>query len=140
MARKTASKLIKPTEPNRPGLKISLEKAKSLLQDRIEKGKELRQTQIGSQHLQINIQHPQINIQKEFVATNWEFTTWDSYNSDLLKQMFTTEAFAVEYKRCGSTTDITPLSLEEKITNIYEKIDEKITSIESIIERLKSFH
>ncbi|MBF0565076.1 MAG: hypothetical protein HQK89_07530 [Nitrospirae bacterium] len=146
MARKPARK---PTESKRPELTMPIEKAKSMLQERIGIGRELIRTQTGTQRpqtgiqrLQTGIQQPQINIQKEFVATNWEFTNWDSYNTDLLMQMFTTDKLVKNYKLSGSTINITSqyLSPDEKITNLYEKIDKKITSIEFVIDLLNSFN
>lgn len=105
-------------------LTVSREDAKSRLQDRIEKGLEIKKVQISSR-------------EALEVAKN-EFSKWDSFNSELLKRLFTTDELATEYDYWGGGVMLfSEPSLGEKIANLYKDIDKKIHRIDSIIERLE---
>lgn len=105
-------------------LAMSREEAKTRLQDRIEKGLELKKNQVGSN--------------AAFEALSKEYSKWDSYNSELLKRTFTTDELAKEYDFWGvMSLSMDEPSLGEKIADLYENIDSKIHRIDSIIERLE---
>lgn len=65
----------------------SFEDATSKIQERINKGRELRQIQV--------------NNTEQFENLNLEFKKWDGYNSLLLKQLFTTEEISNGYENWG---------------------------------------
>jgi predicted nucleotide-binding protein len=114
------------SQPTKPPLElvVSSDDAKSLLQERIEKGTELRRRQVANS--------------RDLEALKHEYSKWDSFNSELLKRLFTAEELAHEYDHWGiaavSTYDP---SLGQMITDLYADIDMKIHRIDSIIERLE---
>lgn len=114
------------TEPKLPAeLLISRDDAKSKLQERIQKGLEIKQAQINSRDA--------------LETANNEYSKWNSFNTELLKRIFTTEELSSEYSRwigIGSIAMREP-SLGEKIADLYKSIDQKIHRIDSIIERLE---
>jgi predicted nucleotide-binding protein len=110
---------IQPTE-----LKISRDDAKSRLEDRIQKGREIRQSQITDPIA--------------YDAANNEVRKWNSYNDTLLKQIFTTPELAEEYSYWGALMmSMHHPSLGEKIADLYKDVDKKIHRIDSIIDRLE---
>lgn len=118
MVRKSSSA----TQPPKPPLELnaSREEAKARLQDRIEKGRELRTTQIRS---------PQ-----ELESLQNDFDKWNSFNVELLKRLFTNDELATEYSYWGGgVISIYERSLGEKIADTYKDIDEKIHRLDSII-------
>lgn len=124
MARKPTGKSTDPKPPTE--LTMPREEAKARLQDRIEKGLELKQTQI--------------NTPQAFASATNEYSKWNSFNAELLKRMFTTDALATEYSFWGiAVMAIRQPSLGEEIAKHYKAIDEKIHRIDSIIERLELF-
>lgn len=114
------------SEPKLPAeLLISRDDAKSRLQERIQKGLELKQAQINSREA--------LDTAKN------EYSKWNSFNAELLKRIFSTEELAEEYSRwigIGVMAMREP-SLGEKIADLYKDIDQKIHRIDSIIERLE---
>ena len=73
-----ARKKVSSVEPNaRTELLRPREEAKALLQERMQKGQELKQTPINSG--------------EALKAAQNEYEKWDAYNTQLLKQIFTTE-------------------------------------------------
>lgn len=114
------------TEPKDPTeLLISRDDAKSKLQERIQKGLEIKQVQISSR--------------EALNTTNNEYSKWNSFNAELLKRIFTTDELSEEYSRWSgiSTIAMHDPSLGEKISDLYKNIDRKIHRIDSIIERLE---
>ncbi len=114
------------TEPKVPAeLLISRDDAKSKLQERIQKGLEIKQVQISSR--------------EALDTTNNEYSKWNSFNTELLKRIFTTDELSEEYSRWSgiSTIAMHEPSLGEKISDLYKNIDRKIHRIDSIIERLE---
>jgi predicted nucleotide-binding protein len=121
MARKSI-----PNEPQVPAeLLISREDAKTKLEDRIRKGRELKQVQITSD--------------SAFESAKNEYNKWNSFNVELLNRIFSSDKFAKEYSRWGGAVSIsyTESSLGEEITDLYKDIDEKLHRLDSIIERLE---
>lgn len=114
------------TEPKLPTeLLISRDDAKSRLQERIQKGLEIKQDQINSR--------------EALDSTKNEYSKWNSFNTELLKRIFSTEELADEYSHwigIGVIAMREP-SLGEKIADLYKDIDQKIHRIDSIIERLE---
>lgn len=106
-------------------LLISRHDAKSRLQERIQKGLEIKQAQINSR--------------EALDSTRNEYNKWNSFNAELLKRIFSTEELADEYSHwigIGIIAMREP-SLGEKIAELYKDIDQKIHRIDSIIERLE---
>lgn len=105
-------------------LLISREEAKTRLQERIEKGLELKQKRIDTRDA--------------FDTLLNEYSKWDAFNSELLKRFFTNEELAKEYDFwAGMTISMREPSLGEKIADVYKDVDKKIHRLDSIIERLE---
>lgn len=113
------------TEPKQPAeLLISRDEAKSKLQERIQKGLEIKQVQITSQD--------------SFEAARNEYSKWNSFNAELLRRIFTTEAMEDEYTWSGGIfVAMRNPSLGEKIADLYKDVDNKTHRLDSIIERLE---
>jgi predicted nucleotide-binding protein len=122
-----ARKSSNPAQPPKPPLELnsSRDEAKSRLQDRIEKGRELKSTPIRS---------PQ-----EFEALQNNLDKWNAFNVELLKRLFTNDELASEYSFWSGVgvMSMYESSLAEKIADTYKEIDEKIHRLDSIIERLE---
>jgi len=120
MARKSI-----PNEPKAPAeLLISRDDARAKLEDRIQKGRELRQAQIVSSDA--------LELAKS------EYNKWNSFNVELLNRIFTNDQFAKEYSWWGAVgISYNEPSLREEITDLYKDIDEKLHRLDSIIERLE---
>jgi predicted nucleotide-binding protein len=119
----TVSEQKLPTE-----LLISQDDAKSKLQDRIQKGLELKQIHVNSLDT--------LNTAKN------EYYKWNSFNTELLKRIFTTEEHSNEYSYCfyagfGVFIGRDEPSIDEKRNDLYKDIDEKNYRLDSIIERLE---
>ena len=90
------------SEPKLPAeLLISRDDAKSRLQERIQKGLELKQAQINSREA--------LDVAKN------EYSKWNSFNAELLKRIFSTEDLADEYSRTIGVYAMFESSLGEKI-------------------------
>jgi predicted nucleotide-binding protein len=105
-------------------LNVSREEAKAKLQDRIEKGLALK-TQISSQ--------------SEYELLSNEYDKWDSFNSELLKRIFTSEELEEEYSYSSLSISMSRYekSIGEKIADRFKNIDTRIHRLDSIIERLE---
>lgn len=124
MARKPISKSVEPKSPAE--LTMSRDEAKAKLQDRIEKAMELKRVQV--------------NTPQSYEIAKNEYSKWNSFNSELLKRMFTTEELSTEYSWWGvGVMSIGRSSLGEQIAKLSKDIDEKIHRIDSLIERLELF-
>jgi predicted nucleotide-binding protein len=114
------------SEPKLPAeLLISKDDAKSRLLKRIQKGLEIKQTQINSPEA--------LDVAKK------EYSKWNSFNEELLKRIFTTEELAKEYSWFSPFVGIgiEERPLTERFNYFNKDIDEKIHRIDSIIERLE---
>jgi predicted nucleotide-binding protein len=116
----TVSEQKLPTE-----LLISQDDAKSKLQDRIQKGIELKNIHVDS-------------LDALNTARN-EYYKWDSFNTELLKRIFTTEEHSNEYSHrfFASFGGRDEPSIGEKINDLHKDIDRENHTLESIIERLE---
>jgi len=105
-------------------LVMARDDAKARLQERIEKGLELKQRRVETR--------------ETFEILSNDYSKWDSFNSELLKRIFTTDEMAKEYDFWGAMamTMYEP-SLGEKIADVYEDVNKKIHRLDSIIERLE---
>jgi len=105
-------------------LAVTRDEAKQRLQDRIEKGMELKSKQV--------------NTREAFEELKNNYSKWDSFNSELLRRIFTTDEAAKEYDFWGvMAVSMYEESLGEKIADTYKDIDKKIHRLDSIIERLE---
>jgi predicted nucleotide-binding protein len=118
--RTTTSEPKAPTE-----LLVSREEAKSKLEERIQKGLEIKKAPINSE--------------ETLDAVRNEFRKWDAFNNELLKRTFTTDELAEEYRHWigVGVSMLREPSLGEKIGKLHKDIDGKIHRIDSIIERLE---
>lgn len=105
-------------------LVVSRDDAKARLQERIEKGLELKQRRVDTK--------------ETFESLSNEYSKWDAFNSELLKRIFTTEELSKEYSFWGAMAiSMHRPSLGEQIADVYKDVDRKIHRIDSIIERLE---
>jgi predicted nucleotide-binding protein len=105
-------------------LSVPRDEAKARLQDRIEKGLELKGRQVGAR--------------EAFESLNNDYSKWNAFNSELLRRIFTTEQLAREYEFWGvASLSYGEQSLGEQIAETYSRIDDKIHRLDSIIERLE---
>lgn len=105
-------------------LSVSRDEAKTRLQERIEKGMELKQRRVETR--------------ESFELLSNDFNKWDSFNSELLKRLFTTDELAKEYAFWGvMSVGMYEPSLGEKIADVYDDVNKKIHRLDSIIERLE---
>lgn len=114
-----------PTEKKPLELLISIEEANKRIEDRIGKGKAIKEISINSQGA--------------LEAAKNEYWKWNDYNTEMLRRMFSTEEIAEEYKRwigIGVVTMREP-PLAEEIRDFHDDIDKKIHRLESIAERLE---
>ena len=113
------------TQPQIPvELLVPISEAKSKLEERIEKGAELKKQQAITTD--------------ELDALRKLYYKWNDFNCELLKRLFTTEKLADEYSRYGPMImSLNEPSLGKKIQDLNKDIDDKIHRIDSIIERLE---
>jgi hypothetical protein len=69
-----------------------------------------------------------------------EYWSWDSYNTELLRRMFTDESVSDEYSFYGiGTIRDREASPQERAREFIEKLDEKLSRLRSIRDRLELF-
>jgi predicted nucleotide-binding protein len=124
MARKPASKT---NEPERPiELSVSREEAKRRLVERIERGQELTKVQI--------------NTEDALESASHEYQKWSDFNTELLKQLFTTDALSKEYAWWGiAVASMGRESLGQRIAKHHDSVREKLRRLDSIVERLELY-
>jgi predicted nucleotide-binding protein len=127
-ARKYPQTMVKKTEPAppaQPKLTIPREEVEARLQDRIKRGEELRDRQIGSL--------------VDLDAARAEHDRWSAFNAELLKRLFTTQELAEEYSRFyGSVTRMNPTPTE-RVQRFRENVSDGVNRLKSIRERLELF-
>ena len=102
----------------------SRDEAKAKLQARIERGLDLKQRKVDTK--------------EAFEALANDYSKWDSFNSELLKRLFSVDELAKEYDYWGAMAiSMREPSLGEKIAEVYKDVDKKIHRLDSIIERLE---
>ena len=120
MARKTTPQ----PPPSDPELQVRPEEAAHRIGERIALGEELYSRQISSA--------------EQLDAAENEHRRWDSYNSEMLKRLFTTHKFADEYSWWGVVAvSMYGKSPAEKVKEHKEEIREKIHRLESVRDRLE---
>jgi predicted nucleotide-binding protein len=121
MARRKSIPKAKPPAPN---LIIPRTEAESKIYDRVTSGKEL---------LELSI-----NNENDLEAARAQRKKWNDYNEELLKRIFDSEAVFEDYNRSSLFgTLIMNASLRQRISSFYEGVSNKITALESIIEKLE---
>lgn len=122
-----ASRKAPTAQPIRQALEllVSRDEAKIRLQDRIKSGADLKSPLVAST--------------ETYALLKNEYDKWDSFNSLLLKQLFSNDSLAAEYDAYGGSMimRLDSLSLSEEIYETYEEIDRKIHRLDSIIGRLE---
>lgn len=122
--RKTESLSTQPVE-----LRVPRTQAEGRLSERMKLGRSFIEQQVGS-HADYDL------LQKEY-------RKWDVFNSELLKQLFTTDDLADEY----SATTLGPMiiggyheeTLGKKIGKLKEQFDRKVHRLDSIVDRLELY-
>lgn len=112
-------------EPQAPAeLLVSREEARAKIEERIEKGRQLRLTQPSTQQAYEDLKN--------------EFRKWEKFNAELLRRMFTTAEISEEYTRWfGGVISMGQRSLSYEINELNKDIDGKIHRLDSISERLE---
>lgn len=113
------------SEPAAPAeLVVSRDEARAKIDERIEKGRTLRNAQISSVE----------SLEK----TKNDYYKWDSFNAELLRRIFTTSELSDEYSRWfgGFISTKTP-SFGEIIADLHKDIESKIHRLDSICDRLE---
>jgi len=122
-----AKKRTPPEEPKPPLLlAVPREEAERRITERIEKATALKKASITSF--------------ESLESAERDYKTWSSYNTELLKRLFTSPELSEEYARYygGGIAFIGEgRSLGKEINEYQEKIDDKVHRLESIRERLE---
>jgi hypothetical protein len=119
MARKTP-----PRPPEIPHyLAVPREEATQRITDRIKRGEDLKSRAIDT------------DGQLEEVRK--DYWTWDEYNEEMLRRMFSTTKIAEEYSPSRYFFSVGQDSFQVKIKHLRDDIDTKIRTLTSIIERLE---
>jgi predicted nucleotide-binding protein len=108
-----------------PNLTESREEVRKKLQERIEKGKTLRDQHFNSQHELDEA----TNIKKK----------WSEFNLEMFKRLFDNSAIAKEYEEAGSLSFAFiggEYSFKDEVQDFRDSIGKKIIKLESILERL----
>jgi predicted nucleotide-binding protein len=113
-------------QPSKPTLKLtrSREDAKAKIEERIQKGFELKQRPVDTR--------------ESYDTLRNDYNKWDSFNVELLKRSFNSDEIAEEYSYWGvGTLALKEPTLGEKIAATYKDVDKKIHRLDSISERLE---
>ncbi len=111
------------TPPPRPSLVVSRDDAAAKLTDRITRGRELLEREIGSW--------------EQFEAVRKDYSRWSDYNDELIRRLFSNGTFADEYSAFYGAVINTSPSLREDVSDLHHDIREKIGRLESLHERLE---
>ncbi len=109
--------------PLRPSLVVSREDAAEKFMDRIERGRELLERDIGSW--------------EQLEAVRKDYSKWSDYNDELLRRLFSSGMFADEYSAFYGAVINTSPTLCEETSDLRRDIQDKIHRLESIHERLE---
>ena len=120
MAKRASSQ---PPEKPPLRLRVSVEDARSRLADRAGKGRRLKEIVINSW--------------ETLDSAKKEYSKWNSYNRELLKQLFTVDELSIEYARFYATVLSTERNLGRDIREFHEEVEDKVHRLESIAERLE---
>ncbi len=121
MTRKSTSTTQPPELPLE--LLVTQEEAKTRLQERSDRGHELRKIKITT------------NQEYEILLN--AFSKWNDYNLELLNRLFTSDKLAKEYRRIGLSTISFGSLGDTRVSDLITIIGDKINCIDSIIERLE---
>lgn len=105
-------------------LSVPREDASRQIGERIRKGTELKDRPIRSE--------------KEFEDLERDSWTWNEYNEEMLRRMFTSPKIAEEYREWGGLVALGgERSLEEEIEELHDSINNKIRRLSSVNQRLE---
>jgi predicted nucleotide-binding protein len=104
-------------------LLVSQGEAKAKLAERIDKGKEIKSSQMSSE--------------QDLDAAKKSYYKWNDFNTELLKRLFSTNELANEYSRGIGVGFFSERSLREEISDFYNDVENKIHRLDSIIERIE---
>jgi len=86
----------------------------------------------------MELKSKQVNTREAFEVLKNNYSKWDSFNSELLQRIFTTDEAAKEYDFWGAmAVSMYEESLGERIADTYKDVDKKIHRLDSLIERLE---
>ncbi len=78
----------------------------------------------------------QFDTKEAFEKTHKEYYRWDKYNIELIRNLFTTEKFAEEYR--GFAIAGGPYrSLQEEVAHYREDLNYDLEKLQSLIDRLE---
>jgi len=107
-----------------PELVVSREEADQKIAERIALGESLLSRDIS-------------NVE-QLGAAQTEYRRWDSYNTEMLNRLFTTDKFVEEYSRWGAIAmSLYGKSLAEELDDHKKEVGEKIHRLESVRDRLE---
>jgi predicted nucleotide-binding protein len=113
-------------EPRKAGLTTSREEAGQAIGTRIAEGRKLLELQVQSGD--------------ELRQARRAYEKWDSFNTDLLGRIFTTNEYAEEYSYAFPSESLVigydEPSLGEQAQGIVQNVEAKLAALESIVERL----
>jgi predicted nucleotide-binding protein len=110
--------------PADPELRVPADVAASQLNERIAKGKAMRDRESKTEEALAELEK--------------DHRTWTAYNAELLGRLFTTNKYQDEYTWWGvGSVRTRPLSPQERLDDIRKDVAEKIQRLESIRERLE---
>ncbi len=106
-------------------LSVSKEEAELKLRERIDKGKEIVEVPINSAN--------------DFDKVKEQYYTWDDFNKELLKRLFSTDELVEKYSGGFSVFVLETKPLQEEILDFRKDVKSNIRKIKSIIEKLELF-
>lgn len=105
-------------------LTMPREEASHKIAERIKKGTELKGQSISDHQM--------------FTDVERAFWTWDEYNEEMLRRMFTSPKIAEDYRRFFGVAALTrDKYLQEEIIALHGSIDDKVRRLASVHERLE---
>ena len=111
--------------PPEPALYLAVprEEAERRISDRIERGAELKTRAIRDR--------------RTFDEVQRAYWTWNEYNEEMLRQIFTSPRIADEYVSWAGVVVGGERYLEEEVRELHESIDDRLRRLSSIKERLE---